>query len=105
MNRWGKIRNERTREEYNITRKEYVRIRRQGERDFERNIINKCTEEPKLFYKFVKSEIKRDRENYEDAEMHPEIMNITILPVFTKESVVDGEEVYRNSSLSDITVV
>lgn len=57
-NRWRMKRNKRTKEEYNMTSSECVRIRRQEKRDFERSIVNKCSGEAKLILKFMSSNLK-----------------------------------------------
>ena len=44
-------------EEYKTTRNEYVRIWRE-ESNFERNIIEKCKIEPKLFYRYINGKMK-----------------------------------------------
>ena len=38
-------------ERYNEARNDYVRIRREEETAFEKDIVKKCGDEPKLFYK------------------------------------------------------
>ena len=65
------------RKEYKLERNEYVRIRREEEKRYEKDIVDKCKEEPKLFYRFINEKIKhkeiiiRLKENnevYEDSK-------------------------------------
>ena len=48
-----------TRNEYRRARNDYVKIRREEERSFEESIIDKCKEEPKLFYRFINGILKQ----------------------------------------------
>ena len=45
-------------EEYKLERNEYVRIRREEERRYEKDIVDKCKEELKLFYGFINGKNK-----------------------------------------------
>ena len=38
------------------TRNEYFRVRRE-ERNFEKDVVKKCKEKPKLFYRFIKGKV------------------------------------------------
>ena len=52
---WRKLkkqRNEIHREQYKEARNEYIRIRREEERMFEKDVVEKCEKEPKLFYRY-----------------------------------------------------
>ena len=58
---WDKMRKKPTRENkihYKLERNEYVRIRREEERKFEKDVVEKCKEEPKLFYRFINKKMK-----------------------------------------------
>ena len=46
------------REEYKKARNEYCRIRKEEEIKFESDIVKKCKEEPKLFYRYVNGKLK-----------------------------------------------
>ena len=94
---WRKLRkqrNERNRKQYIEARNEYVKIRREEERRFERDIVKRCEEEPKLFYKYINGKmisketidklIKGDK-TYETAEEMSELMNDSFRSVFTLE--------------------
>ena len=45
-------------EEYKLERIEYVRVRRVDEKRYEKDIVDKCKEEQKLFYRFINGKIK-----------------------------------------------
>ena len=45
-------------EEYKLERNEYVRVRRDKEKIYEKDIVDKCKEEPKLFYRFINGKTK-----------------------------------------------
>ena len=70
-------------ERFKTTRNEYVRIRREEKINYEKNIIEKCKEEPKLFYRFINGKLKTkkginklkvDGIIYEDMHSQAEIM-------------------------------
>lgn len=50
---WKKMRKKDTkiRDKYKGARNDYIRIRGKEERNFEKNVVKKCGEEPKFFYK------------------------------------------------------
>ena len=114
---WRKMRkrwNETNREDYRTARNEYVKIRREEERNFEKDVVEKCKKEPKLFYKYVNGKIKhrdeitklrRNGEVYETAQEMAEIMNQSFKSVFTKETVFappeDGKQL---KGIDNITV-
>ena len=53
---WKKWRRNRRPElwtEYTKKRNEYVKIRRTEQRNYERNIVDKCKDQPKMFYRFI----------------------------------------------------
>ena len=100
-NRWKKKRTTDAGIKYKLARNEYVRIRREEERNFEKDIVEKCKDQPKLFYKFVngrlkeKQSIERLRLNgttYYDPNEQAEIMNKSFESVFTKEREMVNEE-------------
>ena len=41
-----------------LERNEYVRLRREEEKRYEKNIVDKYKEEPKLFYRLINGKIK-----------------------------------------------
>ncbi len=94
---WRKLRkqrNERNRKQYIEARNEYVRIRREEERRFERDIVKRCEEEPRLFYRYINGKMSCketidkliEGDNvYETAQEMSEIMNESFKSVFTLE--------------------
>ena len=53
---WKKLKKQRNkihREQYKEARNEYIRIRRGEERVFEKDVVEKCEKEPKLFYRYI----------------------------------------------------
>ena len=94
---WRKLkkqRNEINRERYNEARNEYVRIRREEEIAFEKDVVKKCGDEPKLFYKYVNGKMKcketidkiiKGGKTYQTAEELSEIMNDSFKSVFSVE--------------------
>ena len=64
-----------TKEECKPARNEYVRVRREEEKSYEKDIVDKCKEEPKPFYRFINGKLKHkesvarlkeNKELYED---------------------------------------
>ncbi len=53
--------NQRNKEEFKIAINEYVKIRREEEKGYEKDIVEKCKDEPKLFYIFMNGKIKLER--------------------------------------------
>lgn len=114
---WNKMRrrdNQQTRDVYKRARNEYVRVRREEERNYEKNIVNKCKEEPKLFYRYVNGKLKKkdgieklklNGEIYEEARKQAEVMNKSFQSVFTKEGEFEREQrVTKERVLSEINV-
>ena len=62
--RWKRNRSIINKESYRVARNEYVRVRKEEERKFEKDIVDKCKEHPKLFYRFVNGKLKK-RESIE----------------------------------------
>ena len=101
---WRKLkkqRNETNRERYNEARNEYVRIRREEQIAFEKDVVEKCGDEPKLFYKYVNGKVKcketldkiiKGGKTYQTAEELSEIMNESFKSIFT----VDGTFIEPN---------
>ena len=94
---WKKLikqRNGYNSEKYKEARNEYIRIRREEERNFEKDVVDKCEEEPKLFYKYINGKItnketidkvRKEGRTYQTAEEISEIMNESFKTVFTVE--------------------
>ena len=49
---------QKTKEEYKLASNEYVKIRIEEEKRYEKDIVDKCMEEPKLFYRFINGQLK-----------------------------------------------
>ena len=47
-----------TKEEYELARNEYLRLRRQEEKRYKKDIVDKSKEEPKLFKRFINGKLK-----------------------------------------------
>jgi len=115
-NRWRRKGSHKLWEKYKLARNEYVRIRREEERNYEKNIVEKCKDEPKLFffYRYVNGKMKTkeginrlkvDGVVYEDALPQAEVMNKCFQSVFTRESEfeeVDGGS--KDTVLEEIQV-
>lgn len=94
---WKKLktqRNENNSLQYRKARNEYVRIRREEERNFERDVVQKCADEPRLFYKYVNNKIRnkeriekivKEGMTYQTTEDMSEIINECFKTVFTEE--------------------
>lgn len=106
---------EKNRKEYKMARNNYVQVRRQEERSYEKNIVDKCKDEPKLFYRFINGKMKQ-REGvsrvkdgghvYEEDKDICDIMNKKFQAVFTEESEFErGVEGLEEIGLQDIVVV
>ena len=94
-NRWRKSRKHNHWINYKDKRNEYVNIRKIERINYEKDIVEKCKDQPKLFYGYVNgklkkkkgiSKLKRDDVIYEDAEQIAEVMNGCFQSVFTRES-------------------
>ncbi len=95
---WNKTRNKNTRrnrEAFKVARNSYVQARREAQRKYEKYIVDKCINEPKLFYRFINGKMKQkvgisrlkvEDEVYEDDDSICEIMNQKFQEVFTRES-------------------
>ena len=100
-NKWRKEKNPRKWQEYTTARNIYIKIHREERKNYERDIIRKCKDQPKLFYRYVNGKLKnkhvieklsRDGAEYsEDLEM-AEVINEHFQAVFTRESDRNKEE-------------
>ncbi len=79
--------------DYKLARYEYVRIRREEERNYEKDIIEKCGEEPRLFYRYINKKLKHrecidrlrdDHRIYEEPKEMSELLNLNFQKVFTE---------------------
>lgn len=96
--RWRRKRRIKQWESYKRARNEYVLIRREERKKQEKDIIDKCKDQPRLFYRHVNNNIK-NRESIESLEVNgvcsedpremAEAMNGCFRKVFTKETAFD----------------
>ena len=101
-------------ERFKTTRNEYVRIRREEKINYEKSIVEKCKEEPKLFYRFINGKLKTkeginklkvDGIIYEDKYSQAEIMNRRFQSVFTSEShFIESSETVGGQTLEKIEI-
>ena len=105
--------NRNSRRKYVEARNEYVAIRREAERAYQRRIVNKCKDEPKMFYRFINGKLKKndavvklrdDGKVYEDDKELAEILNRNFQTVFTNESGFDPGQVLAEGELESIEV-
>ena len=105
-NKARKRRNSRTWKEYTQARNKYTTIRREEQRNYEKNIVEKCKDEPKLFYRFINGKLKSQDtvqrlrvggELYEREEELCEVMNEKFQTVFVQE---EGFESLQNDNES-----
>ena len=101
---WNRVRrhySERAYSKYKQARNEYTRIRREAQRQFEEDIINKSTDQPKLFYNYIRSKTKiKDKiqsimdegKTYTNEEEICEVLNKKFQSVFTSESRFEQDE-------------
>ena len=94
-NRWRRNRSHNNWVNYINMRNKYVTIRRVERRNYEKDIVDKCKDQPKLFYRYVNGKLKNksgttklkiNDETYEDAQMMAEVMNECFQSVFTIEN-------------------
>ena len=93
--RWKRNRNLRNKENFKIARNEYVKVRKEEERQYEKDIVEKCKDQPKLFYKFINKKMKKrvtiellkgEHGIIDDPKNMAELLNNKFQQVFTKES-------------------
>lgn len=84
---------------------------RREEIKYEKDIVEKCEEEPKLFYKNIKgkmtsketvNKIEKDGRKYEDAEETSEIMNECFKSRFYVEEIFWSQEEVRQEGLQEV---
>ena len=104
MRTWNKCRKERTDNywrDYIEARNECVRVMREEKHDYEKDIMEKCKSDPKLFYRHVNSKMKKQegvtRLKIEGNIIHEELdmaeeMNKGFQKVFTEEGDFDLED-------------
>merc|ERR1711980_82186 len=86
---WKRNRNARNKENYTSLRNEYAKVRKEEEKKFEKDIVDKCKEQPKLFYRFINKKMKV-RESIESLKIGAEkSFEDAGLEVDAKKSFVD----------------
>ena len=103
-----------TREEYKMARNEYSKIRKEEERKFECDIVKKCKDEPRLFYRYVNgklkhregvNKLKKEGRTYESDTEMSEIMNESFQSVFTKEiNYIAPRGIVKKEGIQEIQV-
>ena len=103
---WKKLKKNRTlanKENYKVARNVYSKVRRDEEEKYEKDIIDKCKEQPKLFYRFINGrtksrngveKIKVGDHTYDEPKEISEILNKKFQEVFTPET--EFNEPHRN---------
>ena len=93
-NRYRRHNSEKAYERYKHARNEYTAVRKEAQIAFEKDIIDKSKDQPKLFYSYIKSKSKvKDKiqsvmdkgQNFVKEEEICEILNNSFQSVFTKE--------------------
>ena len=86
---------------YNEARNLYTRIRREAQKNYEKDIVEKGKDQPKLFYNFINKKtkkkdhiltIKDEGITYDDEKDMSEILNKKFQSVFTKEPKFDDSQ-------------
>ena len=99
--RYSRHRSVAARTRYNEARNTYTRIRIEAQRNYEKDIIEKSKEEPKLFYNFINSKTKKREQilaitdegvTYDNDKEMSEILNKKYQSVFTKETSFDDNQ-------------
>ena len=95
-------------------RNEYVRVRREEEIKFEKDVVEKCNDNPKLFYRYVNDKMTSKEEIvtlikghkiYDKEEEMTELMNESFKSVFNKdEEFVEPNKERRQMGLCEIKV-
>ena len=92
--RWRRNRRQDLWEKYKLERNKYTSVCREEKRNYEKDIVDKCKDQPKLFYKYVNSKMKHKEGievlkvngiEYEDVADMTEVMNTHFHNVFTRE--------------------
>ena len=94
MEKTEKENNEYNRNHYKKMRNDYVSIRREEEIKFEKDVVGKCKDDPKLFYRYVNGKMTykdttvkliKEKRIYDTEEEMSELMNESFKSVFTRE--------------------
>ena len=111
---WNRLRRhhgEQAYKRYKRARNEYTQVRREAEIEYQRDLVNKCKEEPKLFYSHVKSKTKvKDKIQCltDQGKIHSkeeeicELLNSKFQSIFTQEFEEDQNTNLVTPVLDDI---
>ena len=102
-------------ERYKVGRDKYTQVMREAKKDFEKDIISKCEDQPKLFYNYINSKtksktqiiaIKENETVFTKEKDMCEILNKKFKSVFTHDEHNDIEEgpTILRQSLEHITL-
>ena len=103
-----------TKEVYKLARNEYVWVRREEEKRYGKDIVDKCKKEPKLFYRFINVKLKRkesiaqlkeNKEVYEDPKEISVVLNKNFLKVFTTKYKLEQNIISIEKEEKDLEVV
>ena len=113
-NKWRKGRIESNWKDYVEVRNECVKILREEKYKYEKDIMDKCKSEPKLFYRHINSrmkkregitELKDNGRVYNDEKDMAEVMNRKFQTVFTEEEDFDvGDGVFVENEIKEVKV-
>ena len=112
--RWRRHRNTRNKEEFKQARNEYMKVRKEEERSYEKSIVEKCKEQPKLLHKFINRKIKPKETierlkgecgMIEDPKSLADLMNSSFQQVFTTESTFEEPQVDDERDCMDEIIV
>lgn len=84
-NKWRRKRRPDLWENYTSARNDNVQLCREGERNCEKDIVEKCKDQPKMFFQFLNSKLK-DKEGISKLEVNEvEYMKPTQMPELMNE--------------------
>ena len=99
--RYSRHPSEPARTRYNEARNSYTLIRKEAQKNYEKDIIEKSGEQPKLFYNYINSKTKKREQilaitdegiTYDNEKEMGEILNKKFQSVFTKEPSFDDNQ-------------
>ena len=99
--RYSRHRSEQARTRYNEARNTYTQIRKEAQRNYEKDIIDKSKEQPKLFHDYINSRTKKQEQiltitdegiTYDNDKEMSEILNKKFQSVFTNEPSFDSNQ-------------
>ena len=100
-------------EKYKKARNDYVSLRREVERNYQKRIVDKCKDEPKLFYRFINGKLKKSDcvtklkdggKIFEEDKELAEILNKNFQKVFTQETSFNPDQQLKQGKLKCMKV-